>query len=73
MDGYSAETEARTVVCSIRSGESDRGRYAAFEATELGHGGIAYISQFFKCDANPHVTRASEGFPLENVEAAKHY
>jgi len=51
MDGYSAENEAR-MVCFFESlGERDRRRYAALEAAKLGHGGIAYISQLFGCDA----------------------
>gem|GEM_PF-2305014 len=51
MDGYSAEIEAR-MVCFFESlGERDRRRYAALEVTKLRHGGIAYISQLFGCDA----------------------
>ena len=50
MDGYSAEIES-WMVCFFKSlGERDRRRYAALEATKLGHGGIAYISQLFGCD-----------------------
>jgi hypothetical protein len=51
MDGYSAEIEARMVVFFESLGERDRRRYAAVEATKLGHGGITYISQLFGCDA----------------------
>lgn len=50
MDGYSSETEVRMVVFFESLGESDRRRYAAVEATKLGHGGVAYISQLFGCD-----------------------
>jgi hypothetical protein len=30
--------------------EKDRRRYAAIEATKLGHGGIEYITGVLKCD-----------------------
>jgi len=50
MDGYSAEIEASMFVFFESLGERDRRRYAAVEATKLGHGGIAYISQLFGCD-----------------------
>ena len=50
MDGYTAEIEARMVVFFKSLGERDRRRYAALEATKLGHGGLAYISQLFGCD-----------------------
>ena len=50
MDGYSSEIESRMVVFFESLGERDRRRYAALEATKLGHGGIAYISQLFQCD-----------------------
>lgn len=30
--------------------ERDRRRYAALEATKLGHGGIEYIASLFGCD-----------------------
>ena len=30
--------------------EKDRRRYAAVEAEKLGHGGITYIANLFKCD-----------------------
>ncbi len=30
--------------------ESDRRRYAAIEATKLGHGGIEYIARLLDCD-----------------------
>ncbi len=29
--------------------EKDRRRYVALEARRLGHGGIAYVAQFFNC------------------------
>jgi hypothetical protein len=30
--------------------EKDRRRYAAVEATKLGHGGVEYISRVLQCD-----------------------
>ena len=51
MDGYSAEFETRMVGFFESLSERDRRRYAALEASRLGHGGIAYISQLFGCDA----------------------
>lgn len=50
MDGYTADIEASMVGFFESLGERDRRRYAAVEATKLGHGGIAYISQLFGCD-----------------------
>jgi hypothetical protein len=51
MDGYSAEIEATRVGFFDSLGERNRRRYAALEASKLGHGGITYISQLFGCDA----------------------
>lgn len=51
MDGYSAEIEVKMVAFFDSLVERDRRRYAAIEATKLGHGGITYISQLFGCDA----------------------
>ena len=30
--------------------EKDRRRYAAVEATKLGHGGVEYVARLFGCD-----------------------
>ena len=50
MSHYSHAVE-ETMKQYFRSlNEKDRRRYAAVEAMKLGHGGIAYISQLFKCD-----------------------
>ena len=32
--------------------EKDRRRYAALEATKLGHGGVQYIAEVLDCDPN---------------------
>jgi hypothetical protein len=43
------EQAMRTMYLSLR--EKDRRRYAAVEATKLGHGGIEYIAALLGCDA----------------------
>jgi hypothetical protein len=50
MDAYTREAERvmRRLFASL--GEKDRRRYAAVEATKLGHGGIEYIARLFGCD-----------------------
>ena len=50
MDAYTREVERvmRRLFDSL--GEKDRRRYAAVEATKLGHGGIEYIARLFACD-----------------------
>ena len=50
MDGYTSEVERlmRRLFDSLR--ENDRRRYAAIEATKLGHGGIEYIAGVLGCD-----------------------
>jgi len=50
MEGFSAEIETRMLSFYQSLGERDRRRYAALEATKLGHGGIAYIAQLLRCD-----------------------
>ena len=50
MEGYSSEIEAQMVGFFESLGERDGRRYAAIEASKLGHGGIAYISQLLDCD-----------------------
>lgn len=50
MSPYSPEVEQsmKTLYHSLR--EKDQRRYAAVEATKLGHGGVAYISALLGCD-----------------------
>lgn len=50
MDGYSREIEIQMVRFFDSLCERDRRRYAAVEASKLGHGGIAYISRLLGCD-----------------------
>ena len=48
MSPYSLAVEdaMRTFAASLR--EKDRRRYAAVEATKLGHGGLAYIARLLR-------------------------
>lgn len=50
MDAYSPEIERmmKRLYRSLR--ENDRRRYAAIEATKLGHGGVDYIARLLGCD-----------------------
>jgi hypothetical protein len=50
VDAYSPAVERmmKRLFDSLR--ENDRRRYAAIEATKLGHGGVEYIAGVLKCD-----------------------
>lgn len=50
MQPYTPQIELsmKTMYHSLR--EKDRRRYAAVEATKLGHGGLEYIAQLLQCD-----------------------
>jgi len=50
MDAYGADIERKMKRLFEWLSEKDRRRYAAVEATKLGHGGIEYIARIFKCD-----------------------
>jgi hypothetical protein len=50
MDAYAPEIERMMKRLFESLGEKDRRRYAAIEATKLGHGGIEYIARVFQCD-----------------------
>ena len=50
MDAYTREVERVMRRLFVSLGEKDRRRYAAVEATKLGHGGIEYIARLFGCD-----------------------
>jgi hypothetical protein len=50
MDAYKPEIERVMKRMFDSLGEKDRRRYAAVEATKLGHGGIEYISSLLGCD-----------------------
>ena len=50
MDVYPPEIERMMKRLFDSLGEDDRRRYAAIEATKLGHGGIEYIANVLQCD-----------------------
>jgi hypothetical protein len=50
MDGYAPEIERVMSRLFDSLSEKDRRRYAAVEATKLGHGGVEYIARLFGCD-----------------------
>jgi hypothetical protein len=50
MDAYAIEVERVMKRLFDSLGEKDRQRYAAVEATKLGHGGVEYIAVLFGCD-----------------------
>ena len=50
MDVYSDTVERQMVRFYGSLNERDRRRYAAVEASKLGHGGIEYISHLLGCD-----------------------
>jgi len=50
MDAYTPEIERMMKRLFESLGEDDRRRYAAIEATKLGHGGIDYIAGVLHCD-----------------------
>ena len=47
MDGYGKPVEVQMVNFYRSLSEKDRRRYAAVEASKLGHGGVAYIARLF--------------------------
>jgi hypothetical protein len=50
MEEYTAEIEGKMQRFFGWLSEKDRRRYAAIEATKLGHGGIEYIARVLTCD-----------------------
>ncbi len=50
MDGYTPEVERVMTRLFDSLNEKDRRRYAAVEATKLGHGGVEYVARLFGCD-----------------------
>ena len=50
MEAYSADVESKMKRLFGWLSEKDRRRYAAVEATKLGHGGIEYVSRLLCCD-----------------------
>ena len=50
MDAYTPGIERKMKRLFDSLSENDQRRYAAVEATKLGHGGIEYIAQLLQCD-----------------------
>ena len=50
MEAYPADVEAKMKRFSEWLSEKDRRRYAAVEASKLGHGGVEYIAGLLGCD-----------------------
>ena len=50
MDAYAPEIERVMKRLFDSLGEKDRRRYAAVEATKLGHGGVEYVALLLGCD-----------------------
>lgn len=50
MEEYSSVVEGQMGRFYRSLSERDRRRYAAVEATKLGHGGIEYIARLLGCD-----------------------
>ena len=50
MDEYGQQVEVQMVNFYRSLSEKDRRRYAAVEASKLGHGGVAYVARLFGCD-----------------------
>jgi hypothetical protein len=65
MDTYAPDVERLMKRLFDSLGERDRRRYAAIEATKLGHGGIEYISRLFGCD---HKTVRQGQLELEGTD-----
>ncbi len=51
MDAYAPGIERVMKRLYDSLGEKDRRRYAAVEATKLGHGGIEYVARLLGCDS----------------------
>lgn len=66
MDGYSRDVEIQMLRFFESLCERDRRRYAAVEATKLGHGGITYICHLLGCDPKTIKHGMSE---LESAQA----
>jgi hypothetical protein len=50
MEAYFEDVEAKMRRFYGWLSEKDRRRYAAVEATKLGHGGVEYIASLLSCD-----------------------
>lgn len=50
MEAYPVEVETKMKRFFRWLSEKDRRRYAAVEATKLGHGGVEYVARVLSCD-----------------------
>lgn len=50
MEAYAADVERKMKRFFGWLSEKDRRRYAAIEATKLGHGGVEYVARVLQCD-----------------------
>ena len=50
MEAYADDVERKMKRFFDWLSEKDRRRYAAVEATKLGHGGVEYIGRVLQCD-----------------------
>jgi hypothetical protein len=66
MMTYSPEVEQSMQNFYRSLSEKDRRRYAAVEATKLGHGGRAYIARLFDCDPDTVAAGARDIAELPN-------
>ena len=60
MDAYAPDIKRQIKRLFDSLTEKDRQRYAAIEATKLGHGGIEYIADVLKCDPKTIRQRQAE-------------
>ena len=70
MQTYDAEIEGQMANFYRSLSEKDRRRYAAVEATKLGHGGNAYIAELFGCDPDTIASWAQDVEALPEDAAA---
>ena len=67
MDAYTPGIERmmKRLFDSLR--ENDRRRYAAIEATKLGHGGVEYIAQLLAVRSQDHSTGTRRNWKRETT------
>ena len=71
MDGYAPDVERVMTRLFDSLGEKDRRRYAAVEATKLGHGGVEYIAHRFGCDPKTIRQGQAELEGTENLDTGR--
>jgi hypothetical protein len=71
MDAYTPGMERmmKRLFDSLR--ENDRRRYAAIEATKLGHGGVEYIARVLQCDPKTIRQGQAELEGTDDLEAGR--